>query len=173
MPPYPHDDMLHHQVSLNQFVREAEHLLVHQHDPRQFVKYVLAGRTPAIQGSSAKRIFVNARQGAFRPGPGEYKTMSDFDSYIGESLDLPFKQALSVFPVAPFSDTLTNSNHLTRKIQILRVFIVHHLMFVSSNLVLPLAGIWPAQCPLPPYPKHGPWSCCTTPSDADYVSEAL
>ena len=77
-------------------------------------RYIYAGKLVA-QGDH-RRVFVNARQDADPPQYGEYELRRDLDLVIGITRDLPFLQAMAIFPMASFEDTLKKDKHMTRLI---------------------------------------------------------
>jgi len=111
---YPDEFLPESQMSLKQFVQTAQHLLSLEQSPDALVRvlrFILAGRLEL--NGSLTRIFINARQGAFPPSI--YQSRRDIDSVIGITRDLPFRIALSIFPLPSFRDTLTKNNHMIYK----------------------------------------------------------
>ena len=74
---------------------------------------VLAGRVD-VNGTE-HRIFVNARQDLAEIRSSSFTVTRDYDSICACTSDLPFTAPLSIYPVAPFRDTLKDDNHLTGK----------------------------------------------------------
>ena len=110
---YPDELLPESQVSLQQFVLTAEHLLSQDQTADnmvRFVRFVLAGRFE-FDGHQT-RIFVNARQGSSPLSICAYQHRRDLDSAIGVTRDFPFRIAMAIFPLASFRDTLTEDNHI-------------------------------------------------------------
>ena len=110
---YPDEPLPSLQLSLRRFVSVAQQLC-DAGDEEGLARYMYSGRL--VVEEDQRRVFVNARQGADPPPRDEYELRRDLDSVIGVTRDLPFLQAMSVFPVAPFEDTLKKDNHMTRLI---------------------------------------------------------
>lgn len=91
------------QRSLEAFVTRAQGFYVEADgsDGMDFVRYVLAGR------DGEDHIFVNAAQGLDALEDSTFDVTRDFDSAIGITENLPFIAPLAIFPLSPFSETLT------------------------------------------------------------------
>jgi hypothetical protein len=110
---YPDEPLPSLQLSLKRFVSVAQRLW-DAGDEDVFARYIFAGRLTGEDDQ--RRVFVNARQESSAPPHGEYELRRDLDSVIGITRNLPFIQAMSVFPMASFEDTLKRDNHMTRLI---------------------------------------------------------
>jgi hypothetical protein len=108
---YPDEPLPSLQLSLKQFVTVAQQLWDGD-ELNAFARYIVAGRL--VGADDHRRVFVNARQESHAPQYPHYELRRDLDSVIGMTRDLPFSQAMSVFPMASFEDTLKKDNHLTR-----------------------------------------------------------
>jgi hypothetical protein len=111
--PYPDEDRPLLQMSLKEFVKKAKDILGVKDDIHRFCLMVLAGRV--VEDGVEHRITLNARQDLEAIRPIRYKMTRDYDSVTACTKTLPFNIPLSVYPVAPFRDTLTTDNHLMGK----------------------------------------------------------
>ena len=100
-------------MSLKEYVTKAIRILDGPEDIYIFCRMVLAGRLH-VDGVE-HRIFINARQGLRPIIPSDLALTRDYDSISSCSTTLPFLAPFSIFPVAPFKDTLTSDNHLEGK----------------------------------------------------------
>lgn len=100
-------------MSLEDFVDKAKDILTGPNNIHQFCLMVLAGRL--VVDGVEHRITVNARQGLQAINPIRFKMTRDYDSISACTKTLPFKVPFSVYPAAPFKDTLTTDNHLMGK----------------------------------------------------------
>lgn len=110
---YPDEHLPELQLSLRRYVDMASALLEGPDDIYDFCRMVLAGRAK-IDGVE-HRIFVNARQDLDPINPAFCARTRDYDSVSACTQSLPFSEPLSVFPVAPFKETLKADNHLSGK----------------------------------------------------------
>ena len=110
---YPDEDLPEIQLSLKEFVDKATGILEGPNDIYQFCRMVLAGRIE-VDGED-HRIFVNPRQDLLPIRPSRLTLTRDYDSISACSTNLPFKVPLSIYPVAPFKETLTKDIHLLGK----------------------------------------------------------
>ncbi|TFY73345.1 hypothetical protein EWM64_g10666, partial [Hericium alpestre] len=76
----------------------------------RFIRYVLAGRSLNDHGQTVNRLIVNPRMGRIVDRP--FEITRDYDSIIGVDKQIPYRIALAVFPVPPFSETLKKKNHI-------------------------------------------------------------
>jgi hypothetical protein len=107
---YPDEPIPEIQVSLREFVQRASGILEDEDSIFDFCRMVLAGRVD-VDGEE-HRILVNARQDLEEIRPSRFTVTRDYDSICACTSDLPFGAALSIYPVAPFRDTLKVDNHL-------------------------------------------------------------
>jgi hypothetical protein len=111
--PYPNETLPLLQMTLEEFVTKAMEILHDSDDIYDFCRMVLAGR---LQVNGVEhRVFINARQNLPPIRPRNLTLTRDYDSICALSTDLPFSVPFSVFPVAPFRDTLTSDNFLKAK----------------------------------------------------------
>lgn len=110
---YPDEPLNKVQMTLSDFVSRAQVML--EQDPDEFVRFVLAGRFSAEAGHGT-RAYINICQGSVHLSDADVTVVRDFDSAIGITKDLPFKHAVAVYPIAPFRETLTRNNHLSRAV---------------------------------------------------------
>lgn len=106
---YPDEQLATVQLSLRDFVEIAE-ALASGGNMNSFARFVLSGRLE--RDGKDHSVFLNARQAVQVPPKGQYTTTGDIDSVIGASTDLPYKQSLGIFPLAPFRDTLKDNVHI-------------------------------------------------------------
>ncbi|KAH9915067.1 hypothetical protein B0H21DRAFT_703417 [Amylocystis lapponica] len=97
------------------------------------VRFILAGRTPPHH-SPAARVFLNVRQELPDLAMHGYTVTRDYDSVIGITRTLPFTQAISVYPVPPFSATLTKDIHI-------EVAVAQPLVSTNQSVQVPLHKI--------------------------------
>jgi hypothetical protein len=129
---YPDEYLPNYQMSLARFVRTAQRLLSPPEDVDAFVRFVLAGRL--VVDGVLHRVTVNARQDATQLDQGTYQIRRDLDSTIGITQDLPFTEAMSVFPIASFKDTLKRDNHVKGRIPMDNVSGQFHPIFCTLTL---------------------------------------
>jgi len=98
------------QLSLAQFLHRAVELASNDEKKAEFIQFMLAGRD--LQQGKECTVSVNIQQGVEVPQIEDLKFTWDFDSIIGVSHDIPYLNALSVFPVPPFSEVLKHRNHI-------------------------------------------------------------
>lgn len=111
---YPNEPLPEIQMTLEDFVTTATGILQDPDDIYNFCRMVLAGR---LQVNGVEhRVFINARQNLPPIRPGDLTLTRDYDSICACSSDLPFTVPFSVYPVAPFRDTLTSDNYLKGKV---------------------------------------------------------
>ena len=111
--PYPNETLPLLQMTLEEFVTKATVILQDSDDIYDFCRMVLAGR---LQVNGVEhRIFINARQNLPPIHPRDLTLTRDYDSICALSSDLPYSVPFSVYPVAPFRDTLTSDNFLKGK----------------------------------------------------------
>ncbi|TFY76967.1 hypothetical protein EWM64_g7046 [Hericium alpestre] len=120
---YPNEDQVLKQISLRSFVLGAQGLfdqyrrVNRNREPDtavfnagRFIRYVLAGRSLNDHGQTVNRLIVNPRMGRVVDRP--FEITRDYDSIIGVDKQIPYRIALAVFPVPPFSETLKKKNHI-------------------------------------------------------------
>ncbi|THH21444.1 hypothetical protein EUX98_g8377 [Antrodiella citrinella] len=102
-----------HQLSLRQFATTASRL--YEDNTGDFLSFVLSGEANDDNGD-VQQYAVNALQGASPIIHDELEFSRDIDSIIGVTQTLPFKVPLSIFPIAPFSETLKKNSHITQPV---------------------------------------------------------
>ncbi|EKM49397.1 uncharacterized protein PHACADRAFT_106860 [Phanerochaete carnosa HHB-10118-sp] len=115
MPPYPDEQLPTDTLSIQEFVDLASRTLSGGLRIPDFVNLVLAGRELRDGGQICLDMDV------FKDcvSPADIDTVEvtrDFDSVIGITTTLPFQAPLSIYPVANFRDSLTKTNHLSKRI---------------------------------------------------------
>lgn len=109
------------QLSLRQFAVSSQrmHKKYEQNSDDkalfEFLQFTLAGE--ATEDGQTQKFAVNALQGTPAILHDELVISRDIDSVIGVTTTLPFKVPLSVFPMAPFMETLKRTNHITQPVQ--------------------------------------------------------
>ncbi|KAK7440778.1 hypothetical protein VKT23_016854 [Stygiomarasmius scandens] len=109
---YPDEPLEDVQWGLESFVLRASQLLTTS-ETDKFVNLVLAGRWERIvQGNpTVSRVTLNGRQGLQPIDMNFVLQTRDYDSAVMVSETLPYTH-LSVWPIAPFRETLTKTNHM-------------------------------------------------------------
>lgn len=121
MPAPPHNELPNIELSIQKFTAIAQQFATTD-DGSKFLPFVLAGRMLDDEDIDEngddvlKRVFVNAVVDAECPLEDMLSLTRDYDSVIGISNDLPYTDALSIFPVPPFKETLKRDNHIKRQI---------------------------------------------------------
>jgi hypothetical protein len=111
--PYPDKSLPKHQVSIQDYVNMASRILAGPDTIHDFCRMVLAGHAD-IDGIE-HHLFVNARQGLEEIDTGTLTISRDYDSVSSCTNTLPFSGQFSIYPVAPFRETLKVNNHLIGK----------------------------------------------------------
>ncbi|KAK7437733.1 RNA polymerase II subunit 3 [Stygiomarasmius scandens] len=109
---YPDEPLEDVQWGLENLVLHASRLLTTS-ETAKFVNLILAGRWERIvRGNpTVSRVTLNGRQGLRPINMDSVLQTRDYDSAVMISKTLPYTH-LSVWPVAPFRETLTKSNHM-------------------------------------------------------------
>ena len=118
MAPYPDEDLPIMSLSLQEFNELARNLLVHSMedggDPlhHRFTNFVLAGRYVTAAGIE-HRVHIDPTKNVVPTEQiDDLVVTRDYDSLIGICQELPFRCALSMFPISNFRDALRISNHI-------------------------------------------------------------
>lgn len=112
--PYPDDRSDEpDQLVLSEFVEEAaryyRRMARSRDDELKFLKFILAGRR-GLELETQDTITLNVMQG--QPDIHNATVTRDFDSLIGTTKTLPYRVALTIWPVPSFRDTLATNNHI-------------------------------------------------------------
>ncbi|KAH9911527.1 uncharacterized protein B0H18DRAFT_1128572 [Fomitopsis serialis] len=124
---HPDADLPRETISLREFNLLVEDIWFNEHNVVERQDFetclaALAGRYHHSASDEEHRLFINARNSAQMPPPAQdeeernsedyFHVIRDFDSILGTSEDLPYQCSLNVYPVAPFSETLTHRVYL-------------------------------------------------------------
>src|SRR4051812_10775642 len=161
---YPDEPRPSTQLTLFQFVQVAEDLQ-RTDDMHDFARFVCAGRWG--NDDQEQRVFVNARQDARAPPTLEYELRRDFDSAIGITKDLPFHEAMAVFPMASFDDTLKRDNHIKGVIPGVMVQ-ARFCLAVTLAADVNVSGSTRCESTAAPNPQHGLGEGETPPHHKDF-----
>jgi hypothetical protein len=108
--PYPDNDREDRQISLRTFCLQANELsntAAVTGDWGPYVKFVVSGL------SGGNQVFINTYEDAENPVDMTLGEFRDYDSVFSITTNLPFKTAMSVYPIPPFKDTLTSDIHMS------------------------------------------------------------
>lgn len=112
---YPDEELEQDTYTLCEFNDKVQALLEefeHHKNPSDLVRFILAGRDMQPDGSGRRACIDIHMDPSTKVSPEEIETSRDYDSFIGCSRNLPFRKAISVYPVPSFRDTLTSDNHM-------------------------------------------------------------
>ena len=146
MPPYPDEQLPTEQWSLQEISALAGDFL----DPDDslvegFVELMLAGRRLTLNGP--RRINIDVHKDCIDPATLDDITITrDFDSIIGVTTNLPFSNAISVYPVPNFRDCVNKPVHITKEIQLP---VCDHFIWSSLRLAFNKHQGWPASRMVP------------------------
>ena len=178
MPPYPDEDLPKLTLSLKEFndiaYRLLDHSLSNAVDPKHhtFVNFVLSGRYTDPEDNLQKRINIDVLKDVTPTRDIEdFKITRDYDSIIGISNNLPFTIPIAIYPIPPFDQSLTKSNHLYKSIrapvrQFLKQDIPLHIKLIAGFTNRQTS--WAA-----PYSTHMLCQDRYSRQDIDFLSEAI
>lgn len=112
MLPYPDDrSATPDSLSLYAVLQRCNELL--QEDENAFVRFILAGRQQTgPQLTDTRAWALNLEQDLQDVNPDLIIKRRDYDSLIGATITLPYRDAVTVWPIPPFRDTLKTHTHI-------------------------------------------------------------